>query len=84
MPDRVQAASPDVIWVSSRGELESGMETTVTPNPEIRGGIGGLEARVCFEGTVVCRVAGGRVLVSRWSATRGTAEGEGHSQTVLE
>ena len=31
MPDRVQAASPDVIWVSSRGELESGMETTVTP-----------------------------------------------------
>ena len=30
MPDRVQAASPDVIGVSSRGSW-SGMETTVTP-----------------------------------------------------
>ena len=82
MPDRVQAASPDVIGVSSRGSW-SGMETTVTPNPEIRGGIDGLGARVCFEGTVVRRVAGGQVLVIWWSATRGIAEGEGQPQTVL-
>ena len=44
MPDRVQTASPDVIWVSSRGELErhgnngNTIQTTVVSGgPQARG-----------------------------------------------
>ena len=59
------------------------METTVTPNPEIRGGIDGLGARVCFGGRVVRRVAGGRVLVRLcWSSGVRRPEGPRREKVI--